>query len=66
VLDRKLIFCVNHIIYSIVYVVNSMETEVKSKRKRISKKTKKAWRKHSDIKDVENFLDDVRLQERTG
>jgi len=38
----------------------------KLKRKRVSKKTKKAWRKYSDIKDVENFLDDIRLQERTG
>lgn len=38
----------------------------KLKRKRVSKKTKKAWRKHSDIRDVENFLDDIRLQERTG
>jgi len=40
--------------------------KAKQKRKRVSKKTKKTWRKHSDIKDVENFLDDVRLQERTG
>lgn len=40
--------------------------EIQLKRKRVSKKTKKAWRKHSDIRDVENFLDDVRLQERTG
>jgi len=38
----------------------------KLRRKKVSKKTKKAWRKHSDIKDVENFLDDIRLQERTG
>jgi nucleolar protein 53 len=36
------------------------------KRKRVSKKTKKSWRKHADIKDVETFLEDQRLQERTG
>ena len=27
---------------------------------------KKNWKKHSDIKDVEDYLDDKRLQERTG
>jgi len=43
-----------------------MSMKASLKRKRVSKKTKKAWRKHSDIKDVENYLDDVRLQERTG
>ena len=36
------------------------------KRKRVSKKTKKSWRKHADIKDVEAYLDDTRLQQRTG
>ncbi|XP_067635903.1 ribosome biogenesis protein NOP53 [Eurosta solidaginis] len=35
------------------------------KRKRISKKTKSAWRK-TDIKDVEEFLEDKRQEERIG
>ncbi|XP_038817379.1 ribosome biogenesis protein NOP53-like [Salvelinus namaycush] len=33
-------------------------------RKRVNKNKKKNWNKHSDIQDVEEFLDDVRLQER--
>ncbi|KAI0216558.1 Ribosome biogenesis protein NOP53 [Lamellibrachia satsuma] len=36
------------------------------KRKRVSKNRKKAWAKHSDITDVEEFLEEKRLQERTG
>ncbi|CAB1347724.1 unnamed protein product [Coregonus sp. 'balchen'] len=34
------------------------------RRKRVNKNKKKSWNKHSDIQDVEEFLDDVRLQER--
>ncbi|KAL7851464.1 hypothetical protein AOLI_G00218200 [Acnodon oligacanthus] len=33
-------------------------------RKRVNKNKKKNWNKYSDIQDVEEFLDDVRLQER--
>ena len=36
------------------------------KRKRVNKTRKKAWARHSDITDVEEFLEDKRLQERTG
>ncbi|XP_071447619.1 ribosome biogenesis protein NOP53 [Hetaerina americana] len=39
---------------------------VTAKRKRISKKNKKAWRKFSDTKDVEDFLDEKRQEERIG
>ena len=35
-----------------------------SRRKRVNKNKKKSWLKHSDVQDVEQFLDDVRLQER--
>lgn len=35
------------------------------KKKRISKKTKSAWRK-TDIRDVEEFLEDQRQEERVG
>jgi len=31
-----------------------------------SRKSKKSWRKHGDIADVEDFLDDVRRDQRTG
>ncbi|KAL1260006.1 hypothetical protein QQF64_007833 [Cirrhinus molitorella] len=36
----------------------------KKLRKRVNKNKKKNWNKFSDIQDVEEFLDDVRLQER--
>uniref|UniRef100_A0A8C5QC08 Ribosome biogenesis protein NOP53 n=1 Tax=Leptobrachium leishanense TaxID=445787 RepID=A0A8C5QC08_9ANUR len=36
------------------------------KRKRINRNKKKSWGKHIDIRDVEEFLEDVRLQERTA
>ncbi|XP_011501163.1 PREDICTED: uncharacterized protein CG1785 [Ceratosolen solmsi marchali] len=36
------------------------------KKHKRSKKTKKSWRKHADIKDVDNFLDNLRLEERLG
>uniref|UniRef100_S4PG29 Ribosome biogenesis protein NOP53 n=1 Tax=Pararge aegeria TaxID=116150 RepID=S4PG29_9NEOP len=36
------------------------------KKKRVSKKSKTAWRKHCDITDVEAFLEDQRLEERLG
>ncbi|CAJ1066179.1 ribosome biogenesis protein NOP53 isoform X2 [Xyrichtys novacula] len=38
---------------------------VSSRRKRVNKNKKKNWNKHSEINDVEDFLEDVRLQERT-
>ena len=40
--------------------------QVLSKRKRVSKKNKKSWRKHTDIKDVEKFLEEKIREERTG
>ncbi|XP_018328273.1 ribosome biogenesis protein NOP53 [Agrilus planipennis] len=36
------------------------------KRKRVSKKRKIAWRKHSKIKDVEDFLEEQGFEERIG
>ncbi|KAJ3590380.1 hypothetical protein NHX12_008331 [Muraenolepis orangiensis] len=35
------------------------------RRKRVNKNKKKNWSKHVDVNDVEDFLEDVRLQERT-
>ncbi|KAK6470695.1 ribosome biogenesis protein NOP53 [Huso huso] len=35
------------------------------RKKRLNKNKKKSWNKHSDVHDVEEFLEDVRLQERT-
>ncbi len=42
------------------------QDNVKKKRKRVSKKSKRSWRKHVDIKEIEEHLDEVRRQERTG
>ncbi|XP_041092244.1 ribosome biogenesis protein NOP53 [Polyodon spathula] len=35
------------------------------KKKQLNKNKKKSWGKHSDVRDVEEFLEDVRFQERT-
>ncbi|KAL5272281.1 hypothetical protein ACHWQZ_G000487 [Mnemiopsis leidyi] len=40
--------------------------QILNKRKRVSKKNKKAWRKHTEIKDVEKFLEAKLREERTG
>ncbi|KAL9952352.1 hypothetical protein ACROYT_G039596 [Oculina patagonica] len=37
-----------------------------TKRKRVSKKSKQSWRKHTDIKDVEEYLEEASREERTG
>ncbi|KAJ8956766.1 hypothetical protein NQ314_006640 [Rhamnusium bicolor] len=37
-----------------------------TKKKRVSKKLKESWRKHVNIADVEDFLEDKRLEERLG
>lgn len=36
------------------------------KKRRVSKKTKKSWRKNVDVKDVDRFLENERLEERLG
>ncbi|XP_076757385.1 ribosome biogenesis protein NOP53 [Xylocopa sonorina] len=41
-------------------------TAIRTKKRKVSKKTKKAWRKHVDVKDVDKFLEDFRLEERLG
>ncbi|XP_008557623.1 ribosome biogenesis protein NOP53 [Microplitis demolitor] len=42
------------------------ESEGVKKRKRVSKKNKISWRKNIDIQDVDDFLEDKRLEERLG
>ena len=34
--------------------------------KKASKKNKKSWRKNTDLEEVEDFLEDQRLEERLG
>lgn len=36
------------------------------KRRKVSKKRKRSWRKHVDTKDVDKFLENQRLEERLG
>ncbi|XP_030007537.1 ribosome biogenesis protein NOP53 isoform X1 [Sphaeramia orbicularis] len=45
--------------------IKSPSEPVSTRRKRVNKNRKKNWNKYSDINDVEEFLEDVRLQERT-
>lgn len=40
--------------------------EIKNKKRKVSKKTKKSWRKHVDTTDVDKFLENERLEERLG
>jgi len=40
--------------------------QILNKRKRVSKKNKKSWRKNTEIKDVEKFLEAKLREERTG
>ncbi|XP_036943927.1 ribosome biogenesis protein NOP53 [Acanthopagrus latus] len=44
---------------------SSSADSASGRRKRVNKNKKKSWNKHSDINDVEDFLQDVRHQERT-
>lgn len=41
-------------------------TERLGKKKRHSMKNKESWRKHIDITDVDNFLEEKRQDERIG
>ena len=43
-----------------------MERKTVKKRRKYSKKSKKNLRKYTDIRDVEEFLEEQRFQERTG
>jgi nucleolar protein 53 len=43
-----------------------MSTEAPKRKKNASKKNKKSWRKNVDIDDVEEFLEDERLEQRIG
>lgn len=40
--------------------------ESAKKKRKVSKKTKRSWRKHVDTKDVDSFLESSRLEERLG
>lgn len=41
-------------------------TATGGKKRKVSKKNKKAWRKYVNMDDVDKFLDDSRLEERLG
>jgi hypothetical protein len=64
-------FVTFHVLIGLIHsMLNMVEQQwacgVGTKKKRVSKKNKKSWRKHTDVKDVDSFLDDRRLEERLG
>ena len=46
--------------------LQTMTTEAPKRKKNASRKNKKSWRKNVDIEDVEEFLEEERLEERLG
>ena len=46
--------------------VASPSTSAPKRKKNASKKGKKSWRKNVDLDDVEDFLEDQRLEQRLG
>ena len=46
--------------------LKTMTTEPPKRKKNASRKNKKSWRKNVDIDDVEEFLEEERLEERLG
>ena len=46
--------------------IKAKSTEAPKSNKGASKKNKKSWRKNTSIEDIEEFLDDQRLEERLG
>jgi nucleolar protein 53 len=46
--------------------IKTAAVEAPKKSKGSSKKNKKSWRKNTSIEDIEEFLDDQRLEERLG
>ena len=46
--------------------LRTMTTDAPKRKKNASRKNKKSWRKNVDIDDVEEFLEEERLEERLG
>lgn len=52
----------NHVYYTTM----EQKQQAPKKRRKYSKKSKKNLRKYTDVRDVEEFLEEQRFQERTG
>ncbi len=53
--------------YSMMTTTSSLPSGVAKKRKlKVSRNKKKSWRKHTDIKEIEDFLENKRFEERVG
>merc|ERR1712018_645722 len=50
----------------ITMTIMDVSTNRPKPQKKASKKNKKSWRKNTELDDVEEFLDDQRLEERLG
>ncbi|XP_076315126.1 uncharacterized protein LOC143227581 [Tachypleus tridentatus] len=42
------------------------DSVVRNRKARVNKNKKKSWRKHVDIKEVEDYLEEKRVDEKTG
>ena len=53
-------------VFFTVTKLQTMTTGAPKRKKNASRKNKKSWRKNVDIDDVEEFLEEERLEERLG
>ena len=47
-------------------MADSASGSVAAKKRKYSKNKKRNWRKFTDVRDVETYLEDKRREERTG
>lgn len=47
-------------------LVNMAFGEVSKRKVKVSKNKKKSWNKHCDVKEVEDYLEEKRFEERIG
>lgn len=47
-------------------IVNMAFGEASKRKVKVSKNKKKSWNKHCDVKEVEDYLEEKRFEERIG
>lgn len=62
------LLCSNHDFYTTTFFANlyKMADSRTLKKRKFSKGKKKNWRKFTDVRDVESYLEDKSREERTG
>ncbi|XP_030074951.1 ribosome biogenesis protein NOP53 [Microcaecilia unicolor] len=58
--------CADHTASFLGLESGSLPPRIGGRRKRLNRNKKKTWKRHCQAQDVEEFLEDVRLQERTA